>query len=518
MHFLSVYPLKKISLRKACCAALIACLVIPSAPWVFAQQNEEDRDPLAFTIGQTVAWSDNPDLERGSSDSGFYSRTSVTFGMEKSTSRDRFEMGFIGNFDAGDVLDNTGLVDSTLRLRYTREAANSRLNAYGFFRSFDLNDRNTTLAEDTNGDGITNTLTPITLSRGTRDFYRAGAGFETGLQSPIGLAFNVNRSERHYTDTTDSDLFDRDNTTVGARVSFRIDPRITLRANARYNEYNAEDDEQTERDTTRLTLGGSFLAGQRTTVELDIGSERVVTDDIDGRDVEEGLALDFGVIQQMQNGTLTARALSGVDQNGRFDSIRIIRALTTSSDADLSFSAGVGRVNDGSSVDPLYGFSYARDFQTSRATVNLTQEIRSDGGDNDDTELLDTQLRANYARELNRTMRMIVEVDMRDEETISGTLDDRRRIRFGVGLNGQINPVSSWGARVDYVTTNIDDDEGSSEEDDYVLDLSYRRLLSNDVALVASYEYVLRENSDRDDDAEGNTMSLTLEKTFGIRP
>ena len=503
------------SLAKACCAAPLVCLVMSSGSWVIAQQDEGGRE-LRLTFGQTLAWSDNPELEPGSN-SGFYSRTSLALSFRNISRRDRFEVEIQTAPRKSDGAQR--IAEPTVRLRYARDAANSRLNSFLFFRRRDLNDRTTTILDDADGDGLGDTLSPITLSRGSLDLYRYGFNYDTGLQSPVGLSLFANRSERRYSDVddpgpfNDPDLFDRQETVVGVTASFQIDPRITLRANARQTSYEAEDVEQTERETTRLTFGGRFLVSQSTVVDLDIGSERTVTEDANGRDEQDGLALDLGVIRELRNGTIGASALSGVDQNGRFDSIRFTRALTLRSGAELSFAGGVGRAGGQSAVEPLYGFSYEQDFRTYRITANLIQQIRG----NDESSLIDTRLQASYQRDLNQTTDMVVQFNLSDYNTLVGEPNDRRRLNLGIGLNRQINSVSNLGARFDYVATDLDEGAGTLQEEQYGFGLTYQRLLTRDVSLLASYNYVFRNEFDAPD-TDSNTVSLTIQKDFSLRP
>lgn len=479
-------------------------------PVALAQEGEGGLR-LRLTLSPAVIWRDNPDLVADPGPAEVALRTGIDLGFSSVTRTQSLRLSASGAFDTGEDAGRDGIVDPLLRLTYALTGANARLDAFATYRQSDLDDRNFSL--DLDGNGIDDDDPVITFSGGFREDLRYGFGLETGLEAPFGVRIDASRRERSYSQTTDPELTDSEETQVSALARFRIDPQITLRVTASQTVFEDQDADETRRTTTKAGIGGSFALSPVLTLEADISQDRVETERLSGDSLREGTGFDLALVRQMPNGTLSAEVSRDIDQNGNRDDIRVTRALTLANDAALSFAVGLGRSED-LDFRALAQVSYDQPLKNGRIGARLSQEVRSTDADE---VVVDTRFSANWSRDLTPTTALALDLRLTDLEALDPAGQDRRRTSIGLDVVQQLSPRDSLRAGFDISELEISGPGGDSSEERIDLDMSYRRLLVQDWSLVASYAYSARTDTGAAG-RYGNTVSLGLQKTFDIRP
>ena len=444
-----------------------ALLSLPAVlvPMAWAQ---DGQGGLTATLGvsQGLEWSDNPDFVAGDESSEVTAVTGLNFGLTSQTRTQSFSFGAGARLEVGgtETGDDVEIATSNLRFGYTRSAANSSLSASGSYRESDVGEfvpDEDLLSED------------LIFDTGTRKDTSFKFGFETGLQAPIGASLNYSLRDRAFSDITDPDLFDTEQRTLSGRINFRIDPRITLRLTASEGRYEAEDVDQTERDTSSYGVGAAFDVTPSLSADVELSFDETETRDTAGTRISDGYGLSLGLTQTLQNGTLTGNLSSKVNSNGRRDTLRVGRNMDLPN-GSLSFSLGVTE-GETSSTRLLASVDYTRNLPRGDLKIGLSQT-----------------------------------------PNVSSTDNDVINTRLSIGYGETINSVSSWDAKLSLADISVltEDNEDRQRAD---LSLSYRRALGQDWDLVSRYAYSETRGDSRPE-RKSNTISLSVERTFSFRP
>lgn len=496
--------------RRRILAAGVAAVGLVS---IASAQDELGGKTLRLTLGQFLEYSDNIDLRPGPTDDVLRSSTRVGLSYSDITRTQAFDFTTGGAYNI-DSDGQTELNDPFARLSYALEGANSHLDLSASYVQVNLDDAVSNYAGVPGG----NPLNPVSgvalIEEGVRINTDYALGFETGLQSKIGFRLDLAAQDRHYTQTTDPDLYETSNRLIGMVTTFRIDPRITARLIANGRHYTAEDADQTDRTETSYGAGVALDVAPDTSLDLSLLQQRTEVERLSGTTVSDGLAYAAELDRDLPNGSIGGEFNSEPTLNGRRNTLRATRSMALRRDGTLSY--GIGVTKTGSfSAEPLFSLAYVQPLKLGRFGVELSQEARTD--EEDDTAVILTRASANYAVPLSETLNWSVSAGLAEVNGQGNSGEDRRSFDLRSDLTGQINDISSWSAGISLSDTRNWSSTSSQQQNRYGIDLTYRRELAREWDLVARYQYTDIQDTAAAD-RQSNAISVGLEKSFDFRP
>ena len=421
----------------------------------------------SFDVTQRLEWSDNPDLDTdGNSD--FFGRTVLGFGLESVTKVQSFSLD-LGTEIEEFQEDNDKDVEFTnyfANLGYNR---NTRNALFGL----DLNYSET----DTDGDFTDGDFDQdgnvIVLDDGTRVSYGYVLRGEVGREAPVGASFDWSYNQLEYKDTNDPDLNDSTLNDFSGRINFRINPRITTSLTGLYNDFDTDDPNGTDRETTGLGVATDLEISPVWTSSVALSYDRIERSGGTNR-TDEGVSGSIDVTRALSNGTVGARYSSDVFANddGRRSFLSVNRDMELPR-GDLFLSLGVTG-SDTVGTDPLMEVTYRHDLPTGQMLFEFNQRVVVDDDDNED---INTTLRASYDQEINSLSGYGISLALFDRNALDGG-DDAQR---------------------------------------YDLEFTYRHDLTRDWGLVSGISYTFLEE-DNEADRDRTTVFIGLQRSFNWIP
>lgn len=496
----------------ACAGALaVGAVTIASA------QDRLGGRTLVLTFGQALRYSDNIDLLSNPDGSVLQSRSTLGIAFDSNTRTQRF------SFDTGGVyeIDTDGdsdLSEPYARATYGLEGANSRLDLFADYRRVDLDDLTTTRLVSPIDPDTGVILPPVVetarIEEGVRTSTDSSLRFETGMRSNIGFVLNLSERALRYSQTTDPDLFDSRTRRAEGVVTFRIDPQIAARLTGSRTRYTADDIGETSRDERRIGVGTTLAVSPTLSIDAGLSQQRIERTDLSGTAVTDGLAYDLALTQALRNGTIGAVFDSQPTLNGRRDTLRANRALTLRREGTLAYGLGLTRT-DGFSAEPLVTLAYSQPLRRGRFDIDFTQEARTD--ELDEEAVILTRLSANYAMPLTARINWSLGLAIDDVSAREETGEDRRAVNLRTDITGQISEISSWSAGIVLSDTDTSAPSGDETRRRYGITLGYRRQMTRDWDMVASYSHNAIEETGAGD-RSANTVTLGVERAFSFRP
>ncbi len=381
----------------ALASGLLGCAVLPA----LAQQSESGMRAV-FGISQELEAGDNLALEFPEEGSTVLSTTTLSFDFLTETRTQQLSFGIDGKIRAGRIPSGsdlqTGFVEPSARLAYSREAANAKISASANYRETDISFL-LPLSEfiDENGIIILPEDFEDLRGSGTRQTYGANIGFETGLNAPLGFNFNAGVSGISYSGPGTTGLTDirRSNLSIGARL--RFSDVTTGEITFAQKTYEADDALNTERDTESWEFALTRDVSEAATLTAAIGYT-----DIEERENgsvvlrEDGLNGRLSYSLDLPNGSIGASYAATRDQNGLRDTVRVNRALDLPT-GSLAFNIGTTR-KDGGNANLIGGINWQNTLPTGSIRLGLQRNVTVNA---DDEERIATTLDLGYIYEIN---------------------------------------------------------------------------------------------------------------------
>ncbi|SMX46444.1 hypothetical protein [Actibacterium lipolyticum] len=438
--------------------------------WASAQTSETGFEAF-LDLSQTLRVSDNSENVSYPSGTSTFAQTDLTFGISSQTRAEKFDLRIGGAAQFGYFADDGGtgtdFENPFASLSYEREASNSRLS----FSANVIQKDASSVILDSDFDS-----SDLTVDSGKRNYISAKAGFETGIDGPLGFSVDAGLRKRTYSDTTDPSLTDNKRETIDAAMRFQVSPVLELKALTGYDLYTAEDAADTERK--RVYFGAGFAYDATPSLSF---SGRLTQDMIDRSETVNGTrttnsvdeaSLRLGAQQELANGNLSADLTSRAESTGRRNTFTLGREMELRSGA-LGFHLGVTDSED-TDARAIAGLSYEQELPAGRFIADLTQTALTD---TNDSEILRTQLSMNYQHEINAS--------------------------------------SSLGARFTYADVNSLT-AGTADTERASLSVSYNYALTQDWNMQTGFEHSYA-NESGSDATRANTVFLGLERRFSLR-
>lgn len=334
--------------------------------------------------------------------------------------------------------------------------------------------------QDVDGDATifdpdTLTIVDFIEDDGTRETLRINAGLQTGIDARFGTDTRLSYTARRFSSTSDPDLTDLDTWQASTVLQFEIDPRITLRTSASYQESEEEDPQNTERRTTRVGIGADLALDQLWSATVDLSYSRIETErDILGTTETEGGGFALGFDRAFRTGTLGISLARQITENGPEDSVRIHRDLDLANGGSLAWSLGVVSFDNGE-TSPIGSIAYSVPTPRGDFSVDLQQTTAVNS---DDLSTVRTVLGVTYGEAITATSGWSLNGSLASVDVVGSDADDQLRAEIGLGYNHALT-------------------------DDWDLSTRLRHR-------------VTYEGGDRDTSA--SILSFSLERSFSFRP
>lgn len=358
-------------------APLCGAIVFSS---VCAEAQEAGGVLLSFGIEQRIEAGRNLTLDTPETGSGATALTTLSFGLLSETREHTFSLDFVNGLRIANLPDDgtsAGIDDSSLILAYDREVANASLSFGATLSRRDIEFLDP-LSSFITDDGAIET--PADFERldggGTRNEYLLSADYETGQQDLIGFFLRARASGLEYSGTTDPDLFDSRTNLLEAGTILRFSPRTTGRITGSAEFFDADNPEQTDRESYTLAFGLDHELTSRMRFSGVLGYTDVDTVEVGGIPGDEnfsGIVGEIGLAYAMPNGEITAAAATSIESSGRLNTFLVGRSFEVP-DGEVTAQIGVGRAS-GTDLELIGALNWRQQIGRGDVIADLSRTI-----------------------------------------------------------------------------------------------------------------------------------------------
>ena len=384
---------------------------------ISAAAQAQDADPAAplgqVTIGQQIA------VEEGN----LIGITPLDVILRTGTRVQTLEFNLSAPFRLNDPEEDGtfALGDPQARLLFRRGVRNSAVEAELGYRENDLD-------EEILFDDISNEF--LTVDGGRVAQTDARLTYVFGRESKLGGEFGLSWLKRDYSDTTDSDL--EDSETRSGNIVFYLEPTSTIRARI-LAEASRTDGETDDSRTNRYGAGASLQVDKLTNLDVELARTSIRRNDNGNPEETEGPSVRLNLTRSRPLGDWSLAFSSEPGTSGRRENFNIGRTLDLRY-YDLSGQIGVTRFQG--NYDPIFQISY--DQQIDRLSQFQASLRRAAATDTDGDEALNTDVTANYSRQLSEVSSIAANLRFRESKVQSGDREDARSVSFGLDYNRRL--------------------------------------------------------------------------------
>ncbi|MEX0351542.1 MAG: hypothetical protein AB3N15_19130 [Paracoccaceae bacterium] len=433
---------------------------------------QEDGSEIVFGIAQGFETDDNLDLDPVSAGRTSFASTTLSFGLTRETEVDRFGLALSGVLRAVNGPGaQSGWDDQRLDLSYGRLGAQS---AFGFEANYLRSDiQFLRPLEDAEGDDGDIDLPPDLDNlngTGTRERFNTVFELELGQDAPVGADLAAEYLGLRYTDTTDDGLADSDRGDILADVFFRFSPVFEGVVGANYRLYEADDDEETRRETRTGYAGFNLELSPIWRLEARYGFTTIDTREFGTTTRTDGPTGLLRVERDMPNGTLDLELEQIVTEDGDIRNYLLGRSMDLPA-GELAVSFGVAD-SELDSPDFIGSVNWLQELPRGEFSARYDRSLFFD---DDDGNILRTALFLGYFHELTRTSGISLDAGYTISDEATDTID-----------------------RADVTA-------------------SYVHALTEDWALSTGYRYRMREDT-TDPRAHSHAVFFNIGREFRMRP
>ncbi|WP_295045367.1 hypothetical protein [uncultured Paracoccus sp.] len=344
------------------------------------------------------------------------------------------------------------LGDPQARLLLRRGGRNSAIEAALGYRENDL-DREILF------DDISNEV--LTLDGGRVAQTDARLTYVFGREAKLGGEFGLSWLKRDYSGTTDPDLDDSE--TRSGNVAFYLEPTPLIRARILASASDT-DGRINDSRSDRYGVGASLQVDKLTNLDVELARSNIRREEDDGTvERAEGPSLRLGLTRSRPLGDWSLSLGSDPGTSGRRENFSIGRTLDLPR-FDLSGQVGVTRFQD--NYDPIFRISYNQEITPlSRIQASLR---RAGVTDNEGDEALNTDVTANYSRQISDLSTIAASIRYRESEVQSGDSQDARSVSFGLDYSRALPNDFSLVAGANVIRSKDSDGTRDDEERVYL--------------------------------------------------
>jgi hypothetical protein len=267
----------------------------------------------------------------------------------------------------------------------------------------------------------------VTLDQGRVAQTDARLTYVFGREAKLGGEFGLFWLKRDYSGTADPDL--DDNQTLSGNIAFYLEPTPLIRARI-LAEASRTDGEIDDSRTSRYGAGASLQVDKLTNLDVELARTQIRRDDDGAREEAEGPSLRLNLTRSRPLGDWSLSFGSEPGTEGRRADFNIGRTLQLRG-YDLSGQIGVTHFQD--NYDPVFQIAYRQ--QITRLSEIQASLRRAGATDDDGDEALNTEVTANYSRQLSDVSSIAANIRYRESEVQSGDSEDARTASFGIDYN-----------------------------------------------------------------------------------
>jgi hypothetical protein len=428
---------------------------------------------LTVDVNAGFRFDTNEDLTNPSEGDSTRTNLGADFGLISETEVSRLALSVLTElrYDTGPETDDGLEFRIPLAtLGYEREGFDSFANLNGRY-FYDNVDDDVLIFLDENLNPVDLIVDGGDLRRWTFD---GRVGF--GAAAPIGAEAGFFFDSRDYIDTTDPDLYDRDEYGVDGVLSFQILPTLRGRLIGSYSSLDEDDETQTVTDTTDLGFGATYEIDAATVFSGDVAYSSIEETFFDSiTDTTEGWIFDFSLQREITNGTVGGALTRTLSEAVQRTELTFDRSMELPA-GGLDYTLGVSVADNGGETRFVGSITYEQELPTGSLSVTANQNtVTSD----DEEDTLVTQVLVLYNRDINSISSIGVNFGLGRSEDIGGGASDPD-IRANAGI-------------------------------------SYRRALTREWDWVVGYERQY-SSENGEDAATGNQVYTLIDRSFSIRP
>lgn len=456
--------------KTALVAALTATLPTIASPQGGAGASGGVQVDLGISSSLTV--DDNFQLKPVSPGTSTTWDNRLTFGITSSNQTQRLSLTGSTVLRFADIPGRTvsGFEDPNLRFSYALDGSNSRLAFDARYRDVDrefLNPFQVEQEEQQFGSLVGDGGSQVTQN------YRLT--FDTGLNDPFGLSFNLGRDVKDYSNTVNPTLFDAETDTAAVTARFTVSPVTQLSLTASEKWYEADDAVQTDRETLDVSVGLQQDITQTLLMNASLGYSDIETTTTGGTTTRSGATGSLGLTQAFNNGSASVNLSQTQNQNGARTSLDFGRQLQLPN-GSIGGTLGLSEGPSGD-VDWTARLAYATQLKSSNFNASLQRGVTTN---NQNAEVVDTRLTVGYGLEIDNSSRFDV------------TFNYGRTESGGIGLTPTVDRTN--------------------------LRAAYTRSLTADWNLQGGVQLRRIDDDSAVGPADSNSLFLTLDRTFSFRP
>lgn len=451
---------------RAAAASGLTLFILP------ALAQEEGGISMTLGVEQRFETGDNLGLETPEEGNTTLSTTTLNFGLNTATSNQSLGVNAGFKLRAGELPSDsdidTGFVEPRLSFNYMREGADAVLNVDG---SYDERDISFTPAvgdfTDENGLIVLPPDFEDLEGSGTRRNYSLSTSLETGLNAPLGFVFDASVRGISY-DQQSASLDDNIRYAAGVRANLRFTEVTTGFASYNFDHFEAEDAEDTERDTHAVEVGVSQQLSQRASFEAAIGFSEIDEELFGISTSSSGATGRFSFDYLMPDGSINTSYSTSRDQDGARHTVNVGRTFNL---PNGQFVIDIGATQEESGDPDLIGsLNYTRNLPTGVVRVGLNRNVATTS---EDEERITTTADLGYDHEINSISSIEFDLSFGLSEATGGiNNDDTRRTDVTASYNRRVTEDWRMSTGVEY---RIRDEDVSGKSDSTSIFLTLNR-------------------------------------------
>ncbi|MCV2881849.1 hypothetical protein [Actibacterium sp. XHP0104] len=354
-----------------------------------------------FTFDQRLESSSNLGLEIPSEGDTTLATTTLGYAFSSETATQSLSLNASAKYREGNVPAGSdtqlGLVEPRVTLRYALEGVDSKLTTNIGYREDDVTFlRPLSDFVDANGVLILPSDAEDLYGGGTRNDLDMSASLRTGIDAPLGFNLDLSHKDVSYQDVTSGGLNDFRRSKISAGSSIELNEVATANVGLSFTRYEADDIDNTERDTTQVDVGLNYALSARSRADVSIGYTEIETTESGVTTTTTGPVFRAGYEIDMANGTAGATFASTQKEDGERNTLRFSREMTLPA-GSLETSLGVTKFS-GTGSELIGGVRWQNDLPTGSMNLRLNRDVRTAS---DDSDRIATTIGAGYTHSIN---------------------------------------------------------------------------------------------------------------------
>ncbi len=341
-----------------------------------AQEDGPLGNETRFGISSELSSESNAAMDRPSEGDTNTFATTLSAGISRRTSIEQLDIdgsaALTFSEEPNDAVQD--VTDPSLRLFYQREGAGSTLRAVSRAEEQDVTSVSSIYDPETGE-------VTITPDDGRRRLLNQSVTLEMLKDMPIELDISAERGDVRYYDTTAPTYYDSSTAGGSLATRLRLSPVTTMNARLRYKYHEADNLQNTERETRSGEAGISYAIDPTSALSFATGYTTVATTASGLEEEEAGATFNLGYDKELIRGTIGIDLDREIAATGARDALTFTRSFEMPS-AALAGEFGLSQNESGDSTW-IGKMTYSREFKRGTFGMNLMRDVSATdtGGD-----------------------------------------------------------------------------------------------------------------------------------------